>query len=428
MELGWPREEGEATLARLRGKSSGNALVRTLVEDGRYDEAAKALEAEASDSPEGSAALWPEVFSEMLCARRYQAAFRLGDAMLKKSARLPSANSFLWPWWRKVSSRGSDKKMKFCARELKRVRKARAGREVAGWFAYCRGVLLLGLGRQAEALAEYERVRRLRSPRYSLMHHPFVMHRLLAGDVKWTIANCRALLKDVPDYWWFQCRLGEALMADGDVAGGLREFERAAARAADDWGRRSIMTWHGAALLWVGEYRQALEKFDAAVGIGTKIWVHCWRGGAYLKLGELQKALADFDRAIEMDPQDLEAYLWRGEAYRLLGRHAEALRDLDLAIALDARYTWGYFNRALVRSALGDAEGMAADFATIPREIVSALRAGREAEPGEVLAPEEMRRILEAGLERAKGIRRPENYLNHIWMECGSRSSRKADG
>ncbi|MBI5883690.1 MAG: tetratricopeptide repeat protein [Elusimicrobia bacterium] len=386
MRLGWPREEGEATLTRLR---------------------------EQSDiSPTSD---WPQVFSALLCERKYRAGFRLGDAMLKKSSRLSNANIFLWPWWHKVSSRLSDEKLEFCAQELKRLQKAGAGGKFAGWFAYCRGVLFLCLGQVAEAMAEYEGVKRLRSPRYSLLHHPFVLHRLLAGDFKWTIANCRDLLKHVPDYWWFQCRMAEAFMAKGDLKRGLREFERAAARAADAWSRQSIVTWHSAALLWAGEYRRALEKLDHAAGLGTKIWVDCWRGAAYLKLGRLQKALADLDAAIKTDPQDLEAHLWRGEAHRLLGRPTEALRDLDRAISLDDKYMWGYFNRALVRDSSGDSLGMAADFAMIPKNVVAAIRGCSPEEIG-VLGPKEMRKVLEEGLKRAKGIRRPENYLNSIWL------------
>jgi tetratricopeptide (TPR) repeat protein len=306
------------------------------------------------------------------------------------------------------------------------VRKAGKGGQFPVWFAYCRGVLLLGLGREAEALAEYERIKSPRTARYALMHHPFVMSRLLARDFKWTIANCRALLKDVPEYWWFQCRLGEALMADGNVEAGLREFELAAAKASSAWSRQSIMTWHGAALLWAGEYRRALARLDEAVGLGTKIWVNCWRGGALLKLGETKKALTDLDQAVTTDPQDLEAHLWRGEAYRLLGRRDESLRDLDRAISLDGSYLWAYFNRALLRQDMGDEKGMAADFARIPEEVVAALRSPK-AGVSVAATPKEMRAVLEEGLRRANGIRRPEGYLNSIWMERG-RPARRVRG
>lgn len=412
MELGWPREEGEATLARLRGKSSPSSSAR--------EDESPTKEVKAPGPSEGDGdAWWPETFSALLCEHKYLEAFRLGDAMLEQSVRMANANAFLWPWWHKVYSRFSEKKVRFCSQELKRVKKAGAGGEFPGWFAFCRGVLLLELDRVEEAMAEYEFVKRL-PPRYSVMHHPFVMYRLTASDFKWTIGTCQALLKIVPEYWWFQCRMGEALMADGDVAKGLREFERAEKGAADLPARQSIMTWHGAALLWAGEYRRAVVKLDEAVGIGTKKWVNCWRGGAYLKLGKFQKALADLDLAIKTDPQDPEAYVWRGEAYRHSGRPTEAIRDLDRAIALNGEYTWAYFNRALARFALGDERGMAADFSMIPGEVTAVIRGARKAGKAAAPGPKEMRTLLKAGLARAKGIRRPEDYLNSIWMGRGS--------
>lgn len=417
LELGWPREEGERALARLKGKSAGGeksnfVLVHTFLDEGRYEEAARAVQDAAGRSPEEGEALWPDVFSAMLCARLYREAFAFGEAMLKRSVRIPFANGFLWPWWHAVSSRGSDAKMAFCAEELERVRLAGRGGGHPVWFAYLRGVLLLGLGRDPEAMEEYAVIKRARSPRYSMMHHAFVMHRLMAGEFGWTIANCRALLKNVPDYWWFHCRMAEGLMADGRIVRGLREFERAAAAATDVRARRAVTTWHGAALLWAGRYREALAKLDEGAAIGTKIWVDCWRGAAHLLLGERREALADLDAAVATDPQDLEAYLWRGETYRLMGRTAEALHDLDRALALDPGYAWAYFDRALARDDAGDAKGMAADFARIPPDLVAAIRGPKTGVPDR----REMRRILEAGLARAKGIRRPEAYLNSIWL------------
>lgn len=417
LELGWPREEGERALARLEGKSGGGeksnfVLVHTFLDEEKYAEAVSALKAAALRSREEGEALWPDVFSALLCARRYREAFDLGEAMLSRSVRIPFANGFLWPWWHAVSSRGSRRKMAFCAAELRRVRLASRAPGFEVWFAYLRGVLLLGLGRDGEAMKEYAVVRRSRSPRYSMMHHAFVMHRLMAGELKWTIANCRALLRSVPDYWWFHCRMAEALMADGEIDRGLGEFERAAALASDVRARRAVTTWHGAALLWAGRYREALKKLDEGAAIGTTIWVNCWRGAAFLMLGRRREALADLDAAIATDPQDLEAHLWRGEAHRLMGRTAEALRDLDRALALDPGYAWAYFNRALVRDAKGDAKGMAEDFARIPADLVAALR-GPKAGP---MDRKGMRAVLETGLARAKGIRRPESYLNSIWL------------
>lgn len=409
MELGWTRDEGERTLARLRAKRSA----RALAEDRRFAEAARALAAEPA-SAEGDA-LCAKVFSALLCEGEYGAAFRLADAMLRKSSQAPFAHKALWPWWHAVSSRGSASKAAFCAAELARVRKAAAGGRHAGWFAYLRGVLLLSLNRGAEARAEHERVKRLRAPRYAPLRYPFALHRLGLRDFAGAAAELAGMLEAAPGHWWLRCRRGEALMAGGGLEEGLAEFARAEADAPPE-DKPAVMTWHGGALLWAGRYPRSLEKLDAALGAGADLWVRCWRGGANLMLGRRREALSDLDRALAADPQDLEAHLWRGEALRRLGRTAEALRALDRALALDPKYAWARVHRALARADAGDAKGLAADFARVPAEIVAAARAKASPRKRGALAPKEMHAILEAALRLAKGVRRPERCMDSIWL------------
>lgn len=416
----------ETQLRRAAGAQPGSIvaqleLARFLDRSGRRSAALEAFRraaaaAEAADSPEVRAK-WPEAFSALLCAGAYDAAFRLGEAMLGRSARMAYANAFLWPWWYGVYSRQSEAKARFCRRELRRLRGSGAHPH---WRAYCRGVLAINLGRDRQARAEYARIRRLPMRRYACLHHPFVAHMMMGGRFAQIDAICRAVLRAVPEYWWFRCRLGESALAQGDRAGGLREFERAQ-RTPDLVARQSVLTWHGEALLWLGRYRRALVKFRQACALGAQTWVDCWRGAARLKLGDVRAALTDLDRAIARDPQDLEAYVWRGEAYRLSGRNAEALRDLDRAVALDGNYAWAYCNRALVRQTLGDEAGMAADFAAIPSDMTRFLRRRLGFPERGPLSPVRMRAALLAGLDLAKGIRRPESYLNPVWM--GRRAS-----
>ncbi|MBI5241276.1 MAG: tetratricopeptide repeat protein [Elusimicrobia bacterium] len=436
LELGGPPGEarlllGQVLAARGRGGSSETQLrraaqaepgslpaqlelARALDRSGRPGAARTAFRraaAAAAAAPEVRPE-WPEVFSALLCAGSHDEAFRLGEAMLGRSAQMAYANSFLWPWWYGVSPRLGREKESFCRRELGRLRGAGTHPH---WRAYCRGVLAISLARDRQARAEYESIRRLPMRRYACLHHPFVAHLMMAGRFAESDAICRAVLREVPEYWWFQCRLGESLLAQGDRAAGLREFAQAG-RTPDLVARQSVLTWHGEALLWLGRYRAALEKFRQASGLGARTWVDCWRGAARLRLGDVRAALADLDRAVARDPQDLEAYVWRGEARRLLGRHAEARRDLDRAVALDGNYAWAYCNRALVRQALGDEAGMAADFAAIPPRMTRFLRRRLGLPEGGVLSPARMRAVLLAGLELAKGIRRPEPYLNPVWM------------
>jgi tetratricopeptide (TPR) repeat protein len=177
-----------------------------------------------------------------------------------------------------------------------------------------------------------------------------------------------------------------------------------------------VLTWSGEILLWLGRYREALSRFDEAVRLGGRTFVFGWRGAARLKLGDARGALEDLDRARELDSKDFEAMVWRGEAYRVLGRHAEALRELDAAVARSPGSCWGYFNRGLVRAALGDEAGLAADLAMVPKDIILFLRRRLGLRQDRPLRPKDMRRILAAGLDLGRGIRRTESYLGRLWM------------
>ena len=393
-------EEAESCLAlRVKGGGASRDVRRAL------DRVREKMGAE-----------WPKIFSALLHARRYREAFRLGDEMLKRSIGMRESPVFLWPWGPRVSARPSEAKRRFSREELGRISREAGGGGFPQWFAYCRGVLLLNSGRISEGMDEFARIGTRRPGRYACLLQPFVFNKLLAGETDETIAICRVVLRQVPGHWWFRCRMAEAFLVRGDVARGLRAFA-AAQRAANAEIRPAIATWHGEAFLWLGRYRRALRRLDAAAADGARAWVHCWRGAARLKLGNLRGAVADLDRAIARDPQDLEAFVWRGEAYRLLARYPEARRDLDRAIALDAGYGWAHANRALVRQALGDDAGMAEDFAAVPAAVTGFLRGRLRLRKTGPLRPAQMRKVLTAALAWAKGIRRPEAYLNRIWME-----------
>jgi tetratricopeptide (TPR) repeat protein len=209
--------------------------------------------------------------------------------------------------------------------------------------------------------------------------------------------------------------LAEACLAQGDRAGAQREFDQAE-RTSDARAKREVLTWHGEVLLWMGEYRGAVRRFDAAILLGAEVFVYGWRGAARLKLGQAAQAVADLDRAVALDPKDFEALVWRGEANRILGRHDDALRDLDAAIEGGHDRCWAYFNRALIRGSRGDEAGMAADFAQIPREVIAFVRGRLRLRQSRPLSAVQMRKVLTAGLGLARGIRRDEAYLKSLWM------------
>ncbi|MDI7269617.1 MAG: hypothetical protein QME96_16640, partial [Myxococcota bacterium] len=287
--------------------------------------------------------------------------------------------------------------------------------QLSHWFAYYRAILLNYQGRNREALQEFAHIGGLDPVRYSWMLQSFVLVKLATLDFEGAIAVCRDILRHAPSHWWVRCRMAEAYLAKGAPAAGLREFARAERAAAPEI-RREVLTWHGEVLLWLGEYEQALAKLDKAIALGAKTFVYGWRGAARLKLGAHAPAIEDLDRAVELDAKDFEARVWRGEAYRLLGRHAEALADLDHVVRRGEESYWTYFNRALAKDSLGDAAGMDADFDRIPREVTSFIARRLGLRGDAALGRARKRKILTAGLEMAKGVRRWEGYVQSIWM------------
>ncbi|HAZ08553.1 MAG TPA: hypothetical protein DCZ01_08555 [Elusimicrobia bacterium] len=352
---------------------------------------------------------WPQIFSALMCARKYRAAFRLGEAMLDQLGGFQSPGQLMWPWWREI--RRAVVEDRFIAEELRRIRAASKGGKFSRWFAYYRAILLGDSGCDEEAMAEYESIEDSGSPRYSWMSQSCILVKLGMLDFDGAIAISRRILRHAPSHWWVRCRMAEAYLAKGDKEQALREFERAR-KVGDATVRREVLTWNGEIFLWLGEYKKALEMLDEAVALGAQTFIYGWRGATLWKLGRRDEALADLDLAVELDPKDFEARAWRGEVYRVMGRHDESIRDLDHVIASAPDNLWAYFNRALIR----DGKGLAADFSAIPREVTAFIGGELGLPRGSSFGPAEMRKILTAGLEMAKGIRRSESYVRRIWM------------
>lgn len=389
-----------------------------LIEGGRYAPGLeRALLGAVSRAGDGDklAAEWPQIFSELMCAGLYLPAFRLGEAVLDRFGRFETPGQLMWPWWRRIRRAVAEED--FLRRELARVRAAASSGEFPHWFAYYRAILLNNLAQNKGAMAEYAKLKGLDAGRYSWMWQSFVLVKLGVLDFPGAVVISRDILSRAPSHWWVRCRMAEALMAGGDVAGGLREFETAE-RTCGAAQLGEVLTWHGEVLLWLGEYARALEKLDAAVAAGAKSFVLGWRGAVHLKRGDHARALADLDAAVARDPKDFEARGWRAEAHRLAGRHGEASADLEHLVSRGPHNFWTYINRALLRDALGDEKGMAEDYAQAPPEMLERARArlGVPRAPG-LPGRDEMRRVLTFLLEWAKGVRRWENYTQAIWME-----------
>ncbi|MBI5489113.1 MAG: tetratricopeptide repeat protein [Deltaproteobacteria bacterium] len=398
--------------------------VLALIDRGRYGvrlEGAVLACLRAAGPRERLLSEWTQLFAALMCARKYHAAFRVGETVLDRLGRFDSPHPLMWPWWRK--HRRAVNEWRFLDDELRRIRAAGRRAAFPHWFAYYRALLLSYAGNWRDANAEYPNIRGLDAVRYSWMRQAFVLVLLGAGDYAGAAAVSREILRQCPDHWWVRCRMAEAFLAAGDRKRALRELERAASGARRHV-RREVLTWHGEVLLWLGDYEAALRLLDRAIRLGATTFVFGWRGAVRLKLGDLPGALADLDRAVALDPKDLEAVLWRGEAYRVLGRHAEAIADLDRFVEHHPNCPWGYLNRGLVRSAQGDQAGMAEDFAGIPASVTGLLRRALGFPPDQPLTAADKCRLMTTGLDLAAGVRRWEPHVNVVWMSRVRRSLR----
>lgn len=119
----------------------------------------------------------------------------------------------------------------------------------------------------------------------------------------------------------------------------------------------------GIARLELGELREALADFDAAIrgGLGSSN-VFLNRGLAWGRSGDYDRALADFTEAIQRDRSNPLAYFNRGVLYAHRRDEAAALSDFNTAIELEPTYAEAYNNRGLIYQQRGELARALVDF------------------------------------------------------------------
>lgn len=102
---------------------------------------------------------------------------------------------------------------------------------------------------------------------------------------------------------------------------------------------------------------------DTALPLSDRAATFVNRGILKSLTGDLQSAIADYEASLRLDENLAEAYVNRGNALNSLKRYTEALADLTRAIELGAhRPAIAYYDRALVKEALGNLRGAYDDF------------------------------------------------------------------
>ena len=104
-----------------------------------------------------------------------------------------------------------------------------------------------------------------------------------------------------------------------------------------------------------------LEEEDPLEGV-PEASAHVSSGTEKQKFGDYDGAIADFDRAIEIDPQNVGAFVNRAVCKQAKDDHLGAIADWDRALELKPDDGGWYVNRGIVKEAVGDHEGALADY------------------------------------------------------------------
>jgi len=96
-----------------------------------------------------------------------------------------------------------------------------------------------------------------------------------------------------------------------------------------------------------GRFKEAENIFKGLCILDHKTaYYHTALGAIYQKQEKFFDALAEYTVAVELDPEDVTAYVNRGEIYYMLGLDDEPILDFDAAIKLDVQGKDPWANRA----------------------------------------------------------------------------------
>ncbi|MFM7085195.1 MAG: tetratricopeptide repeat protein [Hyphomicrobium sp.] len=109
----------------------------------------------------------------------------------------------------------------------------------------------------------------------------------------------------------------------------------------------------GILLISLEHYKEALKDFNRAIFLSPKYAAAFNnRGAVYLQLGQKGLGLDDFNNAIELAPEAPELLNSRGRSHLNLKRPLSSIRDFTHAVGLDNRFSLAYKNRAQAKMIL----------------------------------------------------------------------------
>jgi tetratricopeptide (TPR) repeat protein len=220
---------------------------------------------------------------------------------------------------------------------------AAAPDSVDAWYG--RGMTLLAIGRRQEAIVNFDRVIMAR-PNLTQVH---LLRAKLLADLGQRLAALEAIRKllditpSLAEAWLGRSNI---LFEDREYKEALIAAERAVALKPD-----LADVWHGLGnvLNELGRHDEALSAYDKALALNPH-FAGAWhgRGNALNELRKYQDALVAYDKALVLVPELTQAWLGRGNVLNALKRSDEAFAAFDRALVLDPGLAEAWLGRGNV--------------------------------------------------------------------------------
>ncbi|MHC4432259.1 MAG: tetratricopeptide repeat protein [Planctomycetota bacterium] len=223
--------------------------------------------------------------------------------------------------------------------------RAIASDESVAEFHNTLGVVLQGVCRQKESLAEYRQAILLR-PDYAEAHNNMGRALQNLGKCSQAIEHYRQAARLAPDCAEIHYNLGSALQSEGRHGEAADNYRRALklrptyAQAFNNL---------GISLKELGRFQQAIQACNEAIRLEPGcLRYHCNLASILQHQGRLAEALVHCERAASLEPDSAEVYHNMASVLRDLGRCDEAVEQNRRAIRLRPEHAETHWNQAVV--------------------------------------------------------------------------------
>jgi len=195
---------------------------------------------------------------------------------------------------------------------------------------YGRGMTLLAMGRPQDAIASFDRVLAVK-PDFAQVH-------LLRAKLLSDLGRRDAALEAIDKLLAIAPGLAEAWLGRSNILFEAKRYDEALSAADQAVAAKPDLaeSWHGRAnaLNELKRHDEALTACDKALALKPN-FAGAWhgRGNALNELKRYDEALRAYEKALALDPVLAEAWLGRGNALNVLKRSKEALVAFDRAEA-----------------------------------------------------------------------------------------------